>query len=267
MSVFAPWIDQDPRLDGWRPHTVYLRGLLREAEYRVQMRPYGHWWSLEEWWWCLPMVYGVGLPVLWCGAARQAIGARLWAAWLSWLGLAVAVALIVVPPLCYVCTHEGVRESHLEMGPWLALLGGVLIALPSMIELHRLRRRRARWAERPEALRSLSRDVPEHRGAPPGSLRDLVRAATLLWSELGPHRPIDTGQAGMLAELVRELRGLGPVEQTWLDERGARVEAVVQTLAPGSERESWFDEVLRLDRGLGRLVLASRAAPASCPYR
>jgi len=264
-GIFFPWVWQLSYFSWSHPRNVFLERVFRETTRRLFLHPHYPRSTPEEWWWCLPMIYGLAIPVMWCWSARDVLGARLCAAWLWWLGILGTMASIMLVPALRTMEE---RPWHLDSGFALSAVGAAMIALPSMLDLHRRRRRNARWARRPGASCAREANPGEPPRPIPAMLRDLVHDASMLWAELGPHEPLEPEQSRVLVELVGGLRHLGPAERSWLTERGASPEALVETLAPSpSDRESWLDENLRLDRGLAHLVTATRRQPVASPYR
>ncbi len=267
-SMFLPWVRQTSyyaSLSWSYDRTVFLDHVLREMGPRFSGYRPQPWWAPEEWWWCLPMIYGLAVPALWCWSARKDLGLRLGAAWLWWLGVLTTMACFALMPALQTSME---RPWSLDSGFFLSAVGAAMIALPSMVDLHLRRRRTTRWARRSAASLACEADPEATRRPLPTPLRHLVHYASMLWAELGPHEPLDGEQSRLLAELVGGLRHLEPSERSWLTERGASPEALVQTLAPDpTDRESWFDENLRLDRGLAHLVTATWRQPAASPYR
>lgn len=216
--------------------------------------------------WCsLPLVYGLAAPALWCSRPRRNLSVRLYAAILWIAGLLELSWLLWSLPLA---PNPGDDEMSLYAGFWITGLGAMLVGLPPVIQLARLRRRLARWRRRPGATQARRALDPGGLARLPYSLGRLVREARTLRADLRLQRPLDAHQTRMLADIVGQLHVLDPQSRAQLQDQGHDAHTLLHALAPARpRRESGFEEMLRVDEALTRIEALGLRTRAATPYR
>ena len=258
LGLVTPWIEL-------RSHWPHLRGPLDTFEwllYRTTSSdPTDH--VVQHWF--LPLVYGLAAPALWCSRPRTNLSIRFYT---GILWIAALLELTVVLSYLPLGPHPRPRELDVHVGYWITGLGAMLVGLPPVIQLARLRRRLARWRRRPGATQARRALDPGGLARLPYSLGRLVREARTLRADLRLQRPLDAHQTRMLADIVGQLHVLDPPSRAQLQDQGHDAHTLLHALAPTRPRpESGFEEMLRVDEALTRIEALGLRTHAATPYR
>lgn len=280
VGLFCPWLEDDPGCSGSHHHM--LGWILDHMGYG-----FGYWrYSRRvivgiEWWWSLPLAYGLALPALWCSRYRAHMGARIVIGW-AWIAgiLGVLWWAPSTMPLdwqnvlsTWRCCPDrsffwALQPRQAGIGFYVTAVGALLVGVCPMIELQRLRGILRRWRARPGRLQA-RRAIDRHALLRLGwSLRRLVCEARELRAILSPLRPLDAEVLRRLADLVGHLRALDDQARAELRDHGQCADALIEALAPAElRRESCVDEALRVDEALTRLEAVALQADGVAPYR
>lgn len=277
VGWFWPWLGEGDYCN--RPRFREVTWILEHAHYDVLLRSDDR--APIEWWWSLPLAYGLALPALWCRRYRDRTGVRLVAGWgclvvvLGVLAWAFASAPFDWDSIRWEARYCPQRSFAWALQPlqpsegfYFTAVGALLVGLGPVVELQRLRRVLARWHARRGRAVASRRDDEHAPSRLPYSLRRLVKDARELRVHLSPFEPLDGVPEHMLVEIVGRLRSLDDEGLAALRDHGLSASVLLESLAPAEPRhESSMDEALRLDAALAKLEALGLAEDGPAPYR